>query len=118
MPERYRAVGQPVLVPGDMGRCSYVLVGTDTAMRDTFGSACHGAGRAMSRHEALRAARDRNIARELKDGGIVVRAQSRRTLDEEMPEAYKNVADVVEACRLAGIARPVVRLRPLACVKG
>jgi tRNA-splicing ligase RtcB len=118
VPSDYRAVGQPVLVPGDMGRYSFVLSGTDTAMRETFGSACHGAGRAMSRHQALNRARRRNVAAELRAGGVRVMAGSLRTLAEEMPEAYKDVAEVVDACRRAGLARPVARLKPLACIKG
>ncbi|MFC1452411.1 RtcB family protein [Verrucomicrobiota bacterium] len=118
VPAEYRDVGQPVLVPGDMGRCSYVLAGTEKAMRDTFGSTCHGAGRAMSRQKAKRAAQGRDIARELEKDGIVVIGQSRRTLLEEMPEAYKDVTEVVDACALAGISLRVARLRPLGCIKG
>jgi tRNA-splicing ligase RtcB len=118
VPKAYRAVGQPVLVPGDMGTCSYVLVGTDKAMTDTFGSACHGAGRAMSRHKALRKAQGRDIAAEMAEDGILLRARSNRTVGEEMSEAYKDVSTVVDACELSGIARKVVRLRPVACIKG
>ena len=111
-------LGQPVLVPGDMGRCSYVLVGTENAMQETFGSACHGAGRAMSRHKAMKAAKGRDIVKEMKEKGVTVRAQSRRTINEEIPEAYKDVSDVVAACEKAGILRKVVRLKPVACIKG
>jgi tRNA-splicing ligase RtcB len=93
VPERYRAVGQPVLVPGDMGRYSYVLAGTARAMEETWGSSCHGAGRAMSRTQAKKAARGRPIYRELEDRGIYVRSDSRDTLAEEMSEAYKDVAN-------------------------
>jgi tRNA-splicing ligase RtcB len=118
VPKAYRAVGQPVLVPGDMGTCSYVLVGTDKAMTDTFGSACHGAGRAMSRSKAKRKAQGRDIAAEMAEDGILLRARSERTVGEEMSEAYKDVSDVVDACELSGIARKVVRLRPVACIKG
>ncbi len=118
VPAAYAAIGQPVLVPGDMGRCSYVLVGTARAMEVTFGSACHGAGRAMSRHAALKSARGRNIAEELRRRGIEVMAEDRRTLAEEMPEAYKNVSQVVDACERAGIARRVARLVPIGCIKG
>jgi tRNA-splicing ligase RtcB len=114
----YRPVGQPVLVPGDMGTCSYVLVGTDKAMTDTFGSSCHGAGRAMSRSKALRLAKGRDIAAEMAEDGILLRARSNRTVGEEMSEAYKDVSEVVDACELSGIARKVVRLRPVACMKG
>ena len=118
VPARYRAVGQPVLIPGDMGRYSFVLVGTERAMQETFGSTCHGAGRAMSRHKAKRTARGRNITRELEDKGIVVKGQSWRTIAEEIPEAYKDVAEVVETCALAGISKKVARLHPLGCIKG
>ena len=118
VPDRYRSVGQPVLIPGDMGTGSYVLVGTERAMEETFGSTCHGAGRAMSRHKAKHAARGRDITRELEDLGIIVRGQSWRTVAEEIPEAYKDVAEVVEACALAGISRKVARLRPMGCIKG
>ncbi len=118
VPARYRSAGQPVLIPGDMGRASFVCVGTDRAMRDTFGSAAHGAGRTMSRHAARRAGAGRDIPGELDRRGIVVAARSPRTLAEEMPEAYKDAAEVVEALRLSGIARPVARLRPIGVVKG
>jgi len=118
VPKAYRAVGQPVLVPGDMGTCSYVLAGTDEAMRQTFGSCCHGAGRAMSRHKAQRKAKGRDIAAEMAEDGILLRARSNRTIGEEMSEAYKDVSQVVDACELSGIARKIVRLRPLACMKG
>lgn len=118
IPAAYRGIGQPVLIPGDMGRYSYVLVGTQGAMRDTFGSTCHGAGRAMSRHKARKAARGRSIASELEKQGIYVQASSRRTIDEEIPEAYKDVASVVDACQLAGISKKVVQLKPLGCIKG
>jgi tRNA-splicing ligase RtcB len=114
----YREVGQPVLVPGDMGRASFVCVGTDKAMAETFGSAAHGAGRMMSRHAARRAGAGRNIGRELEQQGVLVAARSPKTLAEEMPEAYKDAAEVVEALKQSGIARPVARLRPLGVVKG
>jgi tRNA-splicing ligase RtcB len=118
VPARYRAVGQPVLIPGDMGRYSFVLAGTEGSMRETFGSSCHGAGRVMSRHEAKKRARGRPIWRELQDKGIWVRSDSLGTLAEEMSEAYKDVADVVEVVHGAGIARKVARLVPMAVVKG
>jgi tRNA-splicing ligase RtcB len=118
VPEPYRAVGQPVLVPGDMGRCSYVLAGTARAMLDTFGSSCHGAGRLLSRGEALRRARGRSIARELEAKGIEVMARGKKTLAEEMSDAYKDVAQVVAVMDGAGISRRVARLDPLAVVKG
>ncbi|MFQ5676580.1 MAG: RtcB family protein, partial [bacterium] len=118
IPDAYKSIGQPVLIPGDMGRYSYVLVGAEGAMENTFGSTCHGAGRAMSRHKAKKMARGRAIARELADKGIYIKASSRRTIDEEIPEAYKDVADVVNACQLAGISKKVAQLRPLGCIKG
>jgi tRNA-splicing ligase RtcB (3'-phosphate/5'-hydroxy nucleic acid ligase) len=118
LPEEYRTVGQPVLVPGDMGRYSFVLAGTKGAMRETFGSSAHGAGRKMSRRRAKKAAKGRNVVRELEDKGILVRAAGRATVDEEMSEAYKDAADVIEATHGAGIGRRVARLRPLIVVKG
>jgi tRNA-splicing ligase RtcB len=118
IPDAYRSIGQPVLIPGDMGRYSYVLVGAEGAMEQTFGSTCHGAGRAMSRNKAKKIARGRAIVRELRDKGIYVKASSRRTIDEEISEAYKDVTDVVDACQMAGISRKVAQLRPLGCIKG
>jgi len=118
LPERYRLVGQPVLVPGDMGRYSFVLVGTEGAMHETFGSSAHGAGRKMSRKKAKKAAKGRNLVREMGEMGILVRAVSRATVDEEMSEAYKDAAEVVETTHGAGIGRKVARLRPLIVVKG
>jgi tRNA-splicing ligase RtcB len=118
VPEDYRSVGQPVLIPGDMGRCSYVLVGTDRAMDETFGSTCHGAGRVMSRHQAIKAAKGRAITRELEDKGIIVRGASRGTIVEEMPDAYKDVNDVIHVVHQAGISRKVVKLIPMGVIKG
>jgi tRNA-splicing ligase RtcB len=115
---RYRAIGQPVLIPGDMGRYSFVLVGTQRAMDETFGSTCHGAGRLMSRHAAKRLCRGRNIERELEEQGIIVRGASRGTVVEEVPEAYKDVADVVDAVHNAGISKKVAKLRPMGVIKG
>ena len=115
---RFRDLGQPVLIPGDMGRYSYVLLGTDGAYRETFGSTCHGAGRRLSRHQAKKLARPRNILRELEAQGILVRAATRGTVDEEMPEAYKDVSRVVDVVHAAGIGRKVVQLKPVAVVKG
>jgi tRNA-splicing ligase RtcB len=117
-PLAYQKVGQPVLIPGDMGRYSYVLVGTEQAARETWGSTCHGAGRVLSRGAADRAARGRDITAELAAKGIVVRAASRATVVEEMPEAYKDVLEVVNVVTGAGIARKVARHRPIAVVKG
>jgi tRNA-splicing ligase RtcB len=118
VPEQYRQVGQPVLVPGDMGRYSFVLAGTDRAMAESWGSSCHGAGRRMSRAQAKRTAKGRQIIRELRQQGIWVRSDAKHTVLEEIPEAYKDVADVVEVISGAGLARPVAKLEPLAVVKG
>ncbi len=117
-PAAYRAVGQPVLIPGDMGRYSYVLAGTARAARETFGSTCHGAGRLMSRHEAKRNARGRPLIREMADRGVVVMAAGLGTVAEEMPDAYKDVADVVAIVEGAGISRRVAQLRPIGVIKG
>ncbi len=118
VPQRYREVGQPVLIPGDMGRYSYVLVGGERAYRETFGSACHGAGRRMSRRQAKKQARGRSLVDEMSERGVVVRAAGMSTVAEEMPDAYKDVADVVEVVHRAGIARKVAQLRPLGVIKG
>jgi tRNA-splicing ligase RtcB (3'-phosphate/5'-hydroxy nucleic acid ligase) len=118
LPEEYRSVGQPVLVPGDMGRYSFVLAGTEGAMHETFGSSAHGAGRKMSRKKAKKAAKGRNLMGEMEDKGILVRAAGRATVDEEISEAYKDATDVIEATHGAGIGRKVARLRPLIVVKG
>jgi tRNA-splicing ligase RtcB len=118
VPAAYRDVGQPVLIPGDMGRYSYVLAGTEKAMRDTFGSSCHGAGRLLSRGEALRRGRGRSIARELAAKGIEVISRGKKTLAEEMSEAYKDVAQVVAVMHRAGISRLVARLEPMGVIKG
>jgi tRNA-splicing ligase RtcB len=119
LPERYRSIGQPVLVPGDMGRASFVLVGTRGAMLETFGSTCHGAGRLLSRAAAIKAARGRAIEREVEDTyGVYVRATGRDSVKEEMPDAYKNVQDVVAVCQNAGISKMVAKLRPIGCIKG
>jgi tRNA-splicing ligase RtcB len=117
-PEVYRDVGQPVLIPGDMGRYSYVLVGTERAYRDTFGSTCHGAGRRMSRAEAKRKARGRSLFREMEAHGVEVMAAGMATVAEEMPEAYKDVADVVHVVHEAGISTRVAQLKPIGVIKG
>ena len=118
LPAVFRHTGQPVLIPGDMGRASFVLLGTEQAMRETWGSTCHGAGRVLSRHAAIRQAKGRAIWRELEDRGIIVMSAGRRTLAEEMPEAYKDVSDVVDVVARAGISKKVARLRPMGVVKG
>ncbi len=118
LPPDYRAVGQPVLIPGDMGTASYVLVGTNKAIEETFGSAAHGAGRLLSRAEAKRQVRGEKLREQLKAQGIEVRAGSLAGLAEEAPDAYKDVDAVVDIIHAAGIARKVARLRPLAVMKG
>jgi tRNA-splicing ligase RtcB len=118
VPAAFREVGQPVLIPGDMGRYSYVLVGTEGAMAETFGSTCHGAGRVLSRHQAIKVARGRGIIRELENRGITVRSAGKATVQEEIPEAYKDVSQVVDVVHRAGISKKVVRLRPMGVLKG
>ncbi len=118
VPGVYREVGQPVLVPGDMGTNSYVMVGTKLAMEETWGSTCHGAGRVMSRSKAKKAARGRNLEKELKERGILVMAKGWATIAEEMPEAYKDVDEVVGIVEKAGLSRKVAKLRPLGVIKG
>jgi tRNA-splicing ligase RtcB len=118
LPDRYRNIGQPVLVPGDMGRYSYVLVGRDPAMQHTFGSSCHGAGRCLSRGAAIRASKGRSIRQELRARGVIARARGRTGLEEEQPDAYKNVIDVVDVLHDAGISSKVARLKPLGVIKG
>jgi len=118
VPAPYRGVGQPVLIPGDMGRQSFVCVGAPTAMTASFGSSAHGAGRNLSRHAAIRALRGVDVAAELAARGIEVRAERRDLLAEEASLAYKDVEAVVETAERAGLARSVVRLRPLAVIKG
>ena len=118
IPEKYRPVGQPVLIPGDMGTASYVLVGTQKAMVESFGSTCHGAGRVMSRHAAIRKLKGRSIQREMESHGILVRSRGRNTLYEEASEAYKDIDRVVDIVHGAGLSKKVVRMRPLGVVKG
>ena len=118
VPERYRAVGQPVLVPGDMGRSSWVLAGQPAAIDNTFGSCCHGAGRVMSRSAAIRAAQGRSIQRELLARGVVARATGAKGLAEEQPEAYKDANQVADAVHTARISKKVARLRPIGVIKG
>jgi len=118
VPAAYREVGQPVIIPGDMGRYSFVLAGSPAAMSRSFGSSCHGAGRVMSRHAALKQARGRRIDAELRGRGIEVMARAPRTLAEEMSEAYKDVTEVVDVVAGAGLCAKVARLRPLGVIKG
>lgn len=118
IPAAYREIGQPVLIPGDMGRYSYLLVGTKTAMEKTFGSTCHGAGRVMSRAQSKKQSRGINIDQEMERRGVVARYQGRGTMAEEMPHAYKDVADVVETMDQAGVSKRVARFRPVGVIKG
>jgi tRNA-splicing ligase RtcB len=117
-PAAYRDVGQPVLIPGDMARYSYVLAGTERAYRDTFGSSCHGAGRRWSRGHARRQAKGVAVFSELEARGVFVMAAGAATVAEEMPEAYKDVAEVVDVVHGAGIARKVAQLKPIGVIKG
>ena len=118
LPQIYKDTGQPVLIPGDMGTYSYVLVGAQGAMELSFGSSCHGAGRSLSRSKAVKMAKGRSIHRELEDKGIIVQSRGKLTLKEEMPEAYKDVSQVVEVVHESGLAKKVARLRPLGAIKG
>jgi tRNA-splicing ligase RtcB len=118
LPDAYRAIGQPVLIPGDMGRASWVLLGSAGSMEQTFGTACHGAGRQLSRTAAVKQTGSRRIDRELAERGVIARARSWRGLAEEQPEAYKNVDLVVEVVHRANLATKVARMRPIGVVKG
>jgi tRNA-splicing ligase RtcB len=118
LPDDYRDLGQPVIIPGDMGRNSYLLLGSQKAMEDTFGSTCHGAGRLKSRHEAMKNYNASDLVRELRSKGIIVMASSRGTISEEAPGAYKDVNEVVDVVAKAGIAKKVCRMRPLGVIKG
>jgi tRNA-splicing ligase RtcB len=118
IPKDYYEVGQPVLIPGSMGTCSYVLVGTERAMDETFGSSCHGAGRSKSRHAAKKEISADELVQELKNKGIHVRGASKSGLTEENPNAYKDVSVVVEVVHNAGIAKKVAKLIPIGVIKG
>jgi tRNA-splicing ligase RtcB len=118
LPPRYREIGQPVLIPGDMGRASYIAVGGTLAMERSFGSTCHGAGRLRSRGEAKRMLRGHDVRSELMERGVVVRAHGAGLLAEEAPLAYKDVTEVVAVADGAGLSKKVARLRPLGVVKG
>ena len=118
LPEQYRDIGQPVIIPGDMGRASYLLVGTKKAEEETFGTTCHGAGRLKSRHEALRTIKFDNLIEELKQKKIEVRAKGKKTIIEEAPYAYKDVEKVVDVVHSCGISLKVCRMKPLCVIKG
>lgn len=118
IPDRYQSIGQPVLIPGDMGRYSFISVGTQKAMEQTFGSTCHGAGRVMSRRQAKKAGAGRNLIKEMERRGVVIQARGKATVAEEMPEAYKDVQNVVNVMHESGISLKVARLRPIGVIKG
>jgi tRNA-splicing ligase RtcB len=118
IPEKFRQIGQPVLVGGSFGTASYVLVGTDGAMRQTFGSTCYGAGRAVSRTRAGREVDPDAVMAELEKRGIEIKAAAEETIVEEAPENYKDVHAVVAACAAAAISKPVAKLAPIAVIKG
>lgn len=118
IPSKYQSIGQPVLIPGDMGRYSFVSIGTEQAMKETFGSTCHGAGRVMSRRKAKKAGQGRDLIKEMEKRGVIVQAKGRATVAEEMPIAYKDVADVVEVMHQTGISLKVARLKPIGVIKG
>ncbi|MDD5455242.1 MAG: RtcB family protein [Candidatus Ratteibacteria bacterium] len=118
IPVKYKKIGQPVIIPGDMGRASYLLVGTEKAFNETWGSTCHGAGRTMSRHQAIKFAEGRLIHKEMEGRGIIVRARDKSTLAEEMSEAYKDINMVVDIVHKAGISQKVVKMKPLGVLKG
>jgi tRNA-splicing ligase RtcB len=118
VPLVYQRVGQPVLIPGSMGTSSYVLVGAEGAMRESFGTCCHGAGRVMSRTAAKKSPYAQDAKQRLEDLGIIVRADSRDGITEEIPEAYKDVDAVIDVVHNAGLARRVARLKPMGVIKG
>jgi tRNA-splicing ligase RtcB len=118
LPEAYSGVGQPVIIPGDMGTHSYVLVGTETAMTESFGSTCHGAGRVMSRSKAKKTIRGGELRQRLEAQGILVMAEKDSLLAEEAPEAYKDITRVVDVCEGAGLSNKVAMLRPMGVLKG
>jgi tRNA-splicing ligase RtcB len=118
LPEPFREIGQPVIIPGDMGTNSYILSGENNAMKESFGSTCHGAGRLMSRSKAKKIIRGHELKKQLEADGIIVMAGSMQSLAEEAPQAYKNIEDVVEVAASAGLSKKVARLRPLGVIKG
>lgn len=118
IPQKYKEVGQPVLVPGDMGRYSFILAGTQRAMEETFGSSCHGAGRLQSRTKAMKQGKGRNLIEELHAQGVSIQAKGYKTIAEEMPYAYKDVFDIVDIMHNAGISIKVAKIKPLGVIKG
>lgn len=118
IPQRYKEIGQPVFIPGDMGRCSFIAVGTQKAMEESFGSTCHGAGRILSRHAARRSLRGKDVAQDLERRGITIKTGNTPSLAEEASQAYKDVTKVIEVCHQAGISKKVARATPLGVIKG
>jgi tRNA-splicing ligase RtcB len=118
LPKKYQEIGQPVLIPGDMGRYSFVCVGTLNAMEETFGSTCHGAGRLQSRKKAKMMGKGRDLFNEMDKMGVFVQAKGYHTVAEEMPYAYKDVATVTDVMEHAGISRKVAKVKPLGVIKG
>jgi tRNA-splicing ligase RtcB len=118
IPAVYRKIGQPVLIPGSMGTASWILCGQEGAMKETFGSVCHGAGRLMSRTAAKKGRNAKEVEKDLASRGIIVRSETRNGILEEVPEAYKDVDEVISVVEQAGLARPVARLRPMGVIKG
>jgi tRNA-splicing ligase RtcB len=118
VPKQYRDVGQPIIIPGSMGTSSYLLVGTQEAMNVSFGSTAHGAGRTMSRGEAISRYRGEEIKKELESHRIFVKCASAKGIAEEAPGAYKDIDEVVEVSHKAGIGKKVARLKPIGCIKG
>jgi tRNA-splicing ligase RtcB len=119
VPDAYKETGQPVFIPGDMGRCSYLLLGTQKAVDETFGSSCHGAGRVQSRKAMIKKTKGRNLYKELEEKyGVMVMAHGHASVAEEMPEAYKNATEVVDTIEMAGISRKLAKLKPIGCIKG
>ena len=118
IPVDYQLTGQPVLIGGTMGTCSYVLTGTEQGMLETFGSTCHGAGRALSRAKSRRNLDYTDVLAQLAKQGISIRVASPKLVMEEAPDSYKNVTDVVDTCHTAGISKKCVKLRPVAVIKG
>ena len=117
IPEKYKEIGQPVLIPGSMGTASYVLVGTEKS-KEAWYTVCHGAGRTMSRHQAIKTLSAQEIVKNLESKGIIVKCWSMRGIAEEAPQAYKNIDEIVEVVHQAGLAKKVAKLKPLAVIKG
>jgi len=118
IPKKYQHIGQPILIGGSMGTCSYVLTGTEQAMTEAFGSTCHGAGRSMSRSHAMREIKAKDVIQDLKNKGIAIRIGDMKLISEEAPDSYKDVTMVVQTCSDVGFSKLCVKLRPLIVIKG